>query len=269
MSAIVRSGTAPGFSNRDPIYNDLAAPGEEIVSTFPRSLTGERPACAEQGYTPCATDEFRKPEGTSFAAPQVTAAAANLLATRPDLRPEQVAVILTRAAADASAATGCAICPLGRDAFTGWGQLDGTAALGALGGPLPPRDDLEPNDDAGTSAYRLYLPATKASRGVKATLDFWDDPNDVYGVFLRRGERLFASLRATTAGDVAMALWRPGTASVFDLGRQSRRVALSNAPGPSERLAHTARQTGWYFLEARLTAQGGPVPYRLSVVRAT
>ena len=81
-------GAAPRrrFSNRDAVYNDVAAPGEDIISTFPRSVTAERPACADQGYTPCASDDFRPPEGTSFAAPQVTAVAANLLGARPLLR---------------------------------------------------------------------------------------------------------------------------------------------------------------------------------------
>jgi subtilisin family serine protease len=79
VSALTRGGASPAFSNRDAVYNDVAAPGEDILSTFPRSLTGERASCADQGYTPCATDEFRPPEGTSFAAPQASAVAANLL----------------------------------------------------------------------------------------------------------------------------------------------------------------------------------------------
>ncbi len=162
VSAIARSGTSPGFSNRDPLYNDLAAPGEEVASTFPRALTDARQGCAEQGYTQCATDEFQSPEGTSFAAPQVSAVAANLLAVDPKLSADQVATILTRTADDASAASGCTICPLGRDAFTGWGELDGMAALAALAGPLPPADRFEPNDDVGAAAYRLYLAGGEA-----------------------------------------------------------------------------------------------------------
>ena len=73
-------------------------------------MTAERPSCPEQGYTPCATDDFRPPEGTSFAAPQVTAVAANLLGVRPQLTAEQVVAIVERTAADASAATGCRDC---------------------------------------------------------------------------------------------------------------------------------------------------------------
>jgi hypothetical protein len=54
---------------------------------------------------------------------------------------------------------------------------------------------------------------------------------------------------------------------VDDLGRQGLRVRLSRSSGPAERFAFTAEQEGWYFLQARITSPGGPVAYRLSVVR--
>ena len=72
----------PAFSNRDPTFNDIAAPGEEILSTFPLPLTERRPACLEQGYSCCGSEEYTNAEGTTFAAPQVSAAVA-LLATLP------------------------------------------------------------------------------------------------------------------------------------------------------------------------------------------
>ena len=266
VSAIGRSGGVPSFSNRDRIYNDIAAPGVAILSTFPRALTADRESCAEQGYTICATEEFVDPEGTSFAAPQATAVAANLLALMPDLRAEQVAEIIQRSATDAGAATGCGACAPGRDALTGWGELDGAAAIRALSQPLPPPDALEPNDDAGGQAARLYFAPNTETRGVRATLDFWDDRDDVYAVRLRRGERLFASLRATGA-ETAFALWLPETQSVDDLGRQDLRVRLSRSSGPGERFSYTAAQEGWYYLQLRITEPGGPVAYRLSVVR--
>jgi hypothetical protein len=268
VSALARSGASPAFSNRDAVYNDVAAPGEDIISTFPRSLTAERPSCADQGFTPCATDEFRPPDGTSFAAPQASAVAANLLGTRPLLRPEQVTSIIERAAVDASAQTGCRACGPGRDAYTGWGALDATAAVTALGGPLPPRDALEPNDDAGEDAYRLYFPAGEKARFVKASLDFWDDQDDVYAVYLHAGERLYVSLVPSQDARVALALWRPETVSVADLARQDLRVRYSSRPGRREKLGWKADVAGWHFLQARLTAATTtPVAYRLSIVR--
>jgi subtilisin family serine protease len=268
VSALSRSGAAPTFSNRDAVYNDIAAPGEDIISTFPRSITAERTGCAEQGYTPCASDEFRPPDGTSFSAPQVTAAAANLLGIRPLLRPEQVTTILERTAVDSTAATGCRACPLGRDSLTGWGALDATAAVGALGGALPPRDAHEPNDNAGEDAYPLYFAAGERARFVKASLDFWDDQDDVYGVYLRRGDRLYTSLVASVQSDVALVLWRPGTARVTGFAPPDRRVRVSNRAGRRQRLAWTAVQEGWHYLQARLTVPShSPVAYRLSIVR--
>jgi subtilisin family serine protease len=268
VSALARSGASPAFSNRDAVYNDVAAPGEDIISTFPRSGTAERPSCPEQGYTPCATDDFRPPEGTSFAAPQVTAVAANLLGVRPQLTAEQVVAIVERTAADASAATGCRDCGVGRDRLTGWGALDGAAAIGSLAGPLPARDAHEPNDDAGDAAYRLYFPDGEKARFVKASADFWDDQDDVYAVRLRRGERLFASLVPGVASSFALALWTPEAQSVVDLARQDLRVRVSSRPGRRERVSWTATEDGWHFLQARLTAPSAlPVPYRLSVVR--
>jgi hypothetical protein len=268
VSALTRGGASPTFSNRDAVYNDVAAPGEDILSTFPRSITAERPGCPDQGYTPCASEEFRPPEGTSFAAPQASAVAANLFGARPLLRPEQVTAIIERTAVDATASTGCYPCSLGRDRYTGWGALDGTSAVGALGGVLPPRDGLEPNDDAGEDAYRLYFPAGEKARFVKASIDFWDDQDDVYAVRLRRGEKLFASLVPGTPSDVVLALWRPGAVTVTGLAPPGLRVRLSNRPGRRERLGWKATEEGWHFLQARLIAPSDqPVSYRLSVVR--
>lgn len=268
VSALTRSGASPIFSNRDAVYNDVAAPGEDVISTFPRSLTSERPGCPEQGYTPCAPDEFRPPEGTSFAAPQATALAVNLLGARPLLRPEQVTAIIERSAVDAQPATGCRACAFGRDRYTGWGAIDGAAAVGSLAGALPPRDGFEPNDDAGETAYRLYFAPGEKARFVRASVDFWDDQDDVYAVYLRRRERLFVSLVAGVPSDVVLALWRPGTVSVIDLARQNFRLRVSDHAGRRERLGWKADEEGWHYLQARLTDPSEPpVAYRLSVVR--
>jgi subtilisin family serine protease len=268
VSALARSGASPSFSNRDAIFNDLAAPGEDIFSTFPRRLTADRPECLDQGYTPCATDQFRPPEGTSFAAPQVSAAAANLLGVRPSLRPEQVVTILERNAQDASPASGCSRCEPGRDALTGWGELDVAAAVSALQGQLPPRDTYEPNDDAGADAYRLFFPAGSKTRSLSAASDFWDDQDDVYSIRLRAGETLYVSLVPAVRSNFALALWRPSAISVTDLAHADLRVRLSHRPGKRERLSYTAKEGGWYHLQVRLIAgTDDPVPYRLSAVR--
>jgi Subtilase family len=262
VSAIARNGASPTFSNRDALYNDIAAPGQEILSTFPLSLTALRPACPDQGYSSCGPGEYQEAEGTSFATPQVTAAAATLLATNPGLTSDQVVTLLERSAVDATPANGCPRCAPGRDALTGWGHLDVTAALGALALPLPSADKHEPNDDAGTQAFTLW----GARRVVKATLDFWDDQNDVYRLYLRRGQQVGVSLVAAAGLDPALALWRPGTVEVDDLSRQDLRAQLSSTAGPDERIRYRAKVAGWYFLHVKLGTPGSG-GYRLSFAK--
>jgi subtilisin family serine protease len=262
VSAIARDGSSPSFSNRDAVYNDIAAPGQDILSTFPRALTAKRPSCNEQGYSPCGPEEYRLAEGTSFAAPQVSAAAATLIASRPDLQADQVTAILEGTAVDSNAASGCPTCPLGRDAFTGWGRLDVTAALAVLNGPLPPADRYEPNDDAGNQGVSLWGPRPR----VEATLDFWNDQNDVYRVRLRKGQRVYASLQGPRGSDPILALWKPGTRSVDDLRRVYKRAKVSRRSGPTDFIGYRARRDGWFYLQVKLpTAAGGA--YRLSLVK--
>ena len=264
VSAISETGGVPKFSNRDKIYNDLAAPGDRILSIFPRPLTSRFPACSEQGYSSCGPEEYREAQGTSFSVPQVSAAAAILFSLRPLLRPEQVTAILEQTAVDVTPATGCAACAVGRDEHSGRGRLDVAAAIGALAEPLPLADRFEANDDAGSGAYKL----SGSNRRLNATVDFWDDQDDVYAVYLRRRERLFVSLVAGTRGTVALALWAPGVRSVSDLGGLAHRLRVSSRPGRRERVAWRAREAGWHFVQTRLTEQSTlPVSYRLAVVR--
>jgi hypothetical protein len=252
VSALTPSGNVPAFSNRDLIYNDLAAPGQEIFSTLPRSLTAQRPSCADQGYSDCGPDEFRHASGTSFAAPQVAAAAAVLLALRPSLTPDQVATILERSTTDVNAATGCKQCALQRDPLSGWGRLDVSRAVAALDGVVPPPDRLEPNDDAGKHA--AFLP--RAVKTLRATVDFWDDQIDVYRVPMRARERLVLDLEGPKGTTVNLLLWRPGTKRVTTLRGQEKRVAQAIRPGPSQRLGYRAKTSGSYYLEVKLATRG-------------
>lgn len=253
VAALAQDGSVPLFSDRDPVFVDLAAPGQGVLSTFPLTLTAARPACADQGYSDCAGDEYSPGEGTSFAAPQVTGAAALLLATDPSLKPDQVASLLERTAGDMTPANGCHVCPVGRDPLTGWGRLDVTAALAALAAPLPPTDTREPNDGAAAAASTVW--GTRAT--IDATTDWWDDRIDVYRIYVRRGQRLNASVVGPDAPGANLFLWRPGTAEV--VGTSKRVLAMRAAvAGPEGALAFRSKVTGWYYLEvaARRTASG-------------
>jgi len=264
VSAFAQDGSVPDFSNRDAVFNDISAPGEGILSTLPLALTAPFQGCPDQGYSDCGPEDYRDAEGTSFAAPQVSAAAGMLLSVDPDLAPNQVTTILERTATDANAGNGCRRCPLRRDAFTGWGRLDVQAAIAALSGPLPPADAFEPNDDAGPAAW----PLSGIAGHLHATLDFWDDQNDVYRVRLLRGQKLFAVL-APNGADTALALWRPGTTHVDDLRSQDMRLRVSAGSGRVEKLSYRARRTGFYYLQVKIqTASDGIGPYTLQFAKS-
>lgn len=263
VSAYGESGAVPRFSNRDRIYNDIAAPGEQILSIFPRPLTARFPACSEQGYSSCGPEEYRETQGTSFAAPQVSSAAAVLLSLRPTLRPEQVTAILQRTAVDLNAESGCVACGSGRDALSGWGRLDAAAAIGALTQPLPVGDRYEANDDAGTRSYEVF----GSNRRIKATVDFWDDQDDVYAIRLRKGQRVYVGLTGSdTAADLSLAFWLPGTTSIESVGGLRFRARVSTRPGAREYLSHRAGSTGTYYVQVRMSSPG-LTRYRLTIVK--
>ena len=266
VAALARDGSVPAFSDRDPLYVDIAAPGAGIFSTIPRNLVeATLPGCAGNATSPCGPTEFQEGDGTSFAAPQVAAAAALLLGVDPRLSPDQVDWILERSATDMTAADGCSVCPPGRDELTGWGRLDVARAVAFVrnGIALPPPDRLEPDDDTGGQAHELgALPAT-----LTGSEDFWDDPIDVFAVGLRAGETLSATL--TSADRVTLRLWRPGTPSLREAGAESLAASSSPARG-SQRLAYAVSAGGRYYLEVvDRSPQRARVSYRLSAALTT
>lgn len=265
VSALTRSGNVPDFSNRDPVFNDLSAPGVGIFSTFPLNLTAQRPLCADQGYSDCGPSDYNNPEGTSFAAPQVSAAAAVLFAVAPSLRNDQVATILEHTADDVNAASGCSKCQLLRDTYSGWGRLDVAKAVAALAGPLPVPDRFETNDDAGTQAHTIW--GKKPT--LTATLDYYDDPVDVYRVSLGKNERLTAKVNSSWAGaQVSLTLWRPGTQQVELPSQKDLRAAQSAYPGARQHVAFTAKARGWYYVEVKVASPGFG-PYTLNLLKTT
>jgi len=257
VSALTRTGNVPTYSNRDPVFNDLSAPGSGIFSTLPLAMTAQHPLCADQGFSDCGPSDYIDPEGTSFAAPQVSAAAAVLFATAPSLTNGQATTLLEHSADDVDAATGCSRCALLRDPLSGWGRLDVARMLAALtAGPLPPPDRFETNDDAGTQAFTLW----GKDRKVTATIDYYDDPIDVYRVALSGRERLTAKLAGAWPGaNVSLVLWKPGTKRLDDAGSRTLRAAQAVAPGANQHIAFTAPGRGWYYVEVKVSKPGfGP-----------
>jgi subtilisin family serine protease len=260
VGAYGRSGSVPSFSNRDDQFVDLAAPGMDIFSLFPRFLTQRFTSCDEQGYSSCGTKEYRHADGTSFSSPQVAAAAALLLGEMPVLRPDQVSAILKETAVDATPANGCDACTPGPDPLTGFGRLDVSAALDALAAPLPPADRLEPNDDTGVHAAAVYRKLS-----TRATLDWWDDPTDVYRVHLRHGQGISVLVRAGSKLDPSLILWKPGLQSLAEARSDFRARRSIHGPGVAERISYRAHRSGWYYVQVKL-ARPGSGPYRIKLV---
>jgi subtilisin family serine protease len=258
VSALSRDGSVPPFSNRDVLHNDISAPGEDIVSTLPRALTEVRPTCIEQGYSPCGSREFKRGEGTSFAAPQVAAAAALMLSERPSLRPEQISLLLRQSATDVTALQGCRPCSSGHDVLSGWGRLDVDAALRAVqSGELPRPDQFEPNDEAGHRAAKLGR--RKAVLRLRATVDYWDDPLDVYRIWLRRGQRFSARLNGFGETDAELSLWRPNTRALQRTfpGARTRPLREDAGFGYTKRLRpYRATSSDWYYVQVKAIMPG-------------
>jgi len=263
VAAVRRDGSVPDYSNRDAVYVDVAAPGDNMFSTIPASLVADDSGCTD-AYSDCGPLELRDAIGTSFATPQVSAAAALLLGADPSLTPDQVAYVIERSADDASTLSGCGACATGRDALTGWGTLDVASALTRLTSPLPlPKPDrYEPNDDAGPWAYTL----ASRQHSIDASLDYWDDNLDVYRVRLAPGQRLYARLSPATDAKVRLQLWAPGADHVDGLDVRALRLADSHQAGRQARLSYRARVRGVYYLAAKVVSRTPePVQYHLAL----
>jgi subtilisin family serine protease len=262
VSAFAKDGSVPAFSNRDPVYNDISAPGDELFSTLPRHLTALRPTCVEQGYSDCGPPEYRRPQGTSFAAAITSAGAALVRAAWPNLEAEQIVGLLERSATDMTPASGCRRCSTDRDAVSGWGNLNVAAAVN-YAGQLPALDRYEPNDDAGARAFPIRRPTVVR----RASLDFWNDTSDIYAIRLRRNGRLAVTLRGRTTVDVNLYLWRPGTRRIANARSLSMRVDRSAGPGSEEFLNYRARrQAGVYYVQVKIM-EPGSTGYTLRVVK--
>lgn len=110
------------FSSRGPtadgrIKPDVVAPGQQVVT-----VTGGSAA------EPFSIDTYRRANGTSFAAPIVSGAAALLLQIHPQWTPAQVAEALRSTATDLG--------PAGADTLFGWGLVNVARASG-LGEVIP------------------------------------------------------------------------------------------------------------------------------------
>ena len=249
VGATVPSDTVASFSSTS-LGVDLAAPGVEIPVAMPSRF-------AAGGYGTA--------EGTSFSAPMVSGATAWVWTARPELDNTQVFDIMRWSARDVGR--------IGFDEETGYGLLDVPAAL-ARQAPLP--DPQEPNDDVhiirpGPLFLEGTPPLTTTTRkkaSLRARVDVSEDPFDIYRVWIAAGRTMTASVRS--GSDVDLAVWRPSTPSIYEVGTESKRfrAASSARPGASDSLKfrNTTRRGAYYFLEIHPGRRaGGTSAYSLSV----
>jgi hypothetical protein len=196
VAATDKNDQTSGFSTRN-LGVDLAAPGESIPAAVPFAVE-------PSGYLPV--------DGTSFSAPLVSAAAAWAWTSRgAEIRDvTQLFELLRLSSRD-----------IGED---GWDKESGFGVLdlpSLLADSIPAGDPGEPNDDIDqivahglfVQAARPLLPRGKTRGTVTATLDWTEDPVDVYRV--RVPGRRSVSLRLTTDADVDLELFQPSAKTVY------------------------------------------------------
>jgi subtilisin family serine protease len=223
VGATDENNQAAAFSSRSR-FVDLGAPGQDMQTA---TAIG---------------NGFVSRDGTSFAAPLVSGAAAWVWTVRPELDASQLFEVMRRSAQDIGAP--------GRDDATGFGLLDVPAALAY---PAPVRDPLEPNDDIqyvqpGGLFDTGIPPLTSQAHhtaNVQARLTAADDPRDVYRVWLPKNGKLTAV--STTDTDIDLSLWQKSTSSVTERTVGSDRLALAATRGTSEKLTyHNAGRPGHF-----------------------
>jgi hypothetical protein len=168
-----------GFSNANAAV-DLSAPGVGIITAVP--LKFDTDDSAKDGYAKLA--------GTSFSAPMVSAAMGWIRQARPELSPGQVRDTVRLSARDVGRS--------GWDQSTGYGVLDIDSALTFK---APREDPGEPNDDIiwvdGRAFGKPNAPVYDGGKRIafQATLDQFEDPEDVYRVVVPPHTRVKLSLK--------------------------------------------------------------------------
>jgi heme/copper-type cytochrome/quinol oxidase subunit 2 len=105
------------------------------------------------------------------------------------------------------------------------------------------------------------------NRRIRATVDFWDDQDDVYAIRLRRNQPVYVGLTgADSSADLSLAFWLPETRSIESVSSIRYRAKISARPGAREYLSFRARSTGTYFVQVRMSSPG-LTRYRLTIVK--
>ena len=249
VAATDRNDRAAFFSSSSPGV-DLAAPGVDIEAAVPLS------------FNPLGYDSLA---GTSFSAPIVSGATAWVWTARPSLKNTQIFDLMRWSARDVGVA--------GFDNDTGFGILDIPSALGT---EAPAIDPQEPNDDVNlvkpgglfrTGSAALTTP-THGSATLKARLDFTEDPEDVYRVWVPAHKTVTISVQGSD--NVDLQAWRASTQSITEQGAAAKRdLAASSAKTgkATDRtvIKNTSKAGSFYYADVFPGVNVGDATYTLSV----
>jgi subtilisin family serine protease len=230
------------FSNHNRSV-DVIAPGVNILSSVPRRVK-------ERAVAP----GYALKDGTSMAAPYVAGLAALVMAANGNaLSPYQVARQIENTAVDLGSS--------GRDNANGHGLVNPRAAV-TLQAPEDDADEV--NDDIKWLTGSTRLTEAGPTRAIAATVDQFEDSDDVYAVRLARGERIRAVL-THGAPRLDLYLWDAGTRTVDTGGGNLERHLISYRPGTSRSavIAYRVRRAGLYYVNVFARRGGGPYTLRL------
>jgi subtilisin family serine protease len=232
VAATDQAGAPAPFSSSGPQV-DLAAPGVAIPVQDPQD---------PQSYLPA--------DGTSFAAPIVSAAAAWVMTARP-MEKTQLFELVRRTARDTAQP--------GWDERTGNGILDVPSLFQT---PIPAIDPQEPNDDIDqVAAGRMFQNAkppingTGANARLSARIDAVEDPSDVYRVVVPARRKV--TLTVSAGADLALSIWN-GAADTVWTGTRGR-LAASDRPGTTETTTWTNPTATARVVYGAVRPAGSPV----------
>jgi subtilisin family serine protease len=239
-----------GFSNAHEKV-DLLAPGVNIPSSVPAFVSQDLVA---PGYG--------LESGTSMAAPFVAGTAALVYASHPGITPFQVTRILEDTASRA-------VGGLRRIDTAGWGLVNPLAAAQAQA----PFDDVaEPNDDIKWLLKTNNVRPKFAPIRFDAWADSHDDQVDVYGVLLKKGERMRVTISAAR-GRMGPLVFRPSarhaspglmTEAEFD----AKLLGASGRATPGTRgIVVKAKESGRHFVTVFAADGGGTYTLKIQRLR--
>ena len=130
------------------------------------------------------------------------------------------------------------------------------------------RSAKAPVISAGVMIAKVIWNITNTDSGiVKATVDFWDDQDDIYAISLGRNQPVYVGLTGVdTTVDLSLAFWLPKARSVERVADYRYRVRTSAREGSRQYLSYRPEKGGTFYIQVRMSSPGA-TRYRLVIVK--